>query len=130
MAGRAQKRLRDPNRPSPKSNTLILHFAVDVKRLVAEGRGCVVHVLCFSGRTLGTHSYNESDRINLRHSTAPDTADKGLWLPLSDTDDGVQTRHPGRTALAKAKQLAAAGSCDSRRRVRRWCDEKGSLNDT
>ena len=38
MAGRVQKWLRDPNQPSTKSNSLILHFAIDVKRLVEEGK--------------------------------------------------------------------------------------------
>lgn len=38
MAGRVQKLLRDPDRPSTKSKTLILHFALDVKRLVEEGK--------------------------------------------------------------------------------------------
>lgn len=38
MAGRVRKWLRDPNRPSPKSDSLILHFAVDVKRLVQQGK--------------------------------------------------------------------------------------------
>jgi hypothetical protein len=38
MAGRVQNWLRDPNRPSLRSDTLILHFAVDVKRLVLEGK--------------------------------------------------------------------------------------------
>jgi len=38
MAGRVQKWLRNPDRPSTKSDSLILHFAVDVKRLVEEGK--------------------------------------------------------------------------------------------
>jgi hypothetical protein len=38
MAGRVLIWLRDPDRPSTKSKTLILHFAVDVKRLVEEGK--------------------------------------------------------------------------------------------
>jgi hypothetical protein len=38
MAGRVLTWLRDPDRPSTKSKTLILHFAVDVKRLVEEGK--------------------------------------------------------------------------------------------
>ena len=38
MAGRVNHWTKNPNRPSPKSNTLILHFAVDVKRLVEEGK--------------------------------------------------------------------------------------------
>ena len=38
MAGRVQKSLRFPDRPSQKSDTLILHFAVDVKRLGQEGK--------------------------------------------------------------------------------------------
>ena len=38
MAGRVNHWTKSPNRPSPKSNTLILHFAVDVKRLVEEGK--------------------------------------------------------------------------------------------
>lgn len=38
MAGRAMNRIMSPNRPSPKGYLLILHFAVDVKRLVEEGK--------------------------------------------------------------------------------------------
>jgi len=38
MAGRVSHWTKSPNRPSPKSNTLILHLAVDVKRLVEEGK--------------------------------------------------------------------------------------------
>ena len=38
MAGRAISWIASPNRPSTKSKTLILHFAVDVKRLVEEGK--------------------------------------------------------------------------------------------
>ena len=38
MAGRAISWIANPNRPSTKSKTLILHFAVDVKRLVEEGK--------------------------------------------------------------------------------------------
>ena len=38
MAGRVRKWLRNPNRPSQKGFSLILHFAVDVKRLVREGK--------------------------------------------------------------------------------------------
>jgi hypothetical protein len=38
MAGRVRNCLRNPDRPSTKSDSLILHFAVDVKRLVEEGK--------------------------------------------------------------------------------------------
>jgi len=38
MAGRVQKSLRIPDRPSQRSDSLILHFEADVKRLVEEGR--------------------------------------------------------------------------------------------
>lgn len=38
MAGRVQKCLRNPYRPSPKGYLLILHFDLDVKRLVDEGK--------------------------------------------------------------------------------------------
>jgi hypothetical protein len=38
MAGRVNHWTKSPDRPSPKSDTLILHFAVDVKRLVEEGK--------------------------------------------------------------------------------------------
>jgi len=38
MAGRVINRIMSPNRPSPKGYLLILHFAVDVKRLVEEGK--------------------------------------------------------------------------------------------
>jgi len=38
MAGRVQKWLRDPDRPSQRSDSLILHFEADVKRLVEKGR--------------------------------------------------------------------------------------------
>jgi hypothetical protein len=38
MAGRVQKCSRDPDRPSTKSDSLILHFDLDVKRLVEEGK--------------------------------------------------------------------------------------------
>ena len=38
MAGRVRSWLRNPNRPSQKGFLLILHFAVDVKRLVREGK--------------------------------------------------------------------------------------------
>lgn len=38
MAGRVQMCISDPDRPSSKSNTLILHFAVDVKGLVEGGK--------------------------------------------------------------------------------------------
>ena len=37
MAGRVSLS-RAPNRPSPKNDTLILHFDLDVKRLVEEGK--------------------------------------------------------------------------------------------
>lgn len=38
MAGRVKKLLISPDRPSTKSDSLILHFDVDVKRLVEEGK--------------------------------------------------------------------------------------------
>ena len=38
MAGRVNLWTKRPDRPSTKSKTLILHFAVDVKRLVEEGK--------------------------------------------------------------------------------------------
>jgi len=38
MAGWVQKWFRIPDRPSTKSDSLILHFEVDVKRLVEEGK--------------------------------------------------------------------------------------------
>jgi hypothetical protein len=38
MAGRVQIWIRIPNRPSTKGSSLILHFAVGVKRLVEEGK--------------------------------------------------------------------------------------------
>lgn len=38
MAGRAMSWFMSSNRPSPKGYLLILHFAVDVKRLVEEGK--------------------------------------------------------------------------------------------
>jgi len=38
MAGRVFSLLMNPNRPSPKNDTLILHFDADVKRLVKEGK--------------------------------------------------------------------------------------------
>ncbi len=38
MAGRAKVWIRSSNRPSPKGSLLILHFAVDVKRLIEEGK--------------------------------------------------------------------------------------------
>ena len=38
MAGRVQKCIKIPDRPSTKGYLLILHFAVDVKRIVEEGK--------------------------------------------------------------------------------------------
>lgn len=38
MAGRAISWIVSPSRPSPKDDSLILHFSVDVKRLVEEGK--------------------------------------------------------------------------------------------
>jgi len=38
IAGRAMNWILSPNRPSTKGNSLILHFTVDVKRLVEEGK--------------------------------------------------------------------------------------------
>ena len=82
MAGRVQKCLRNPDRPSTKSKTLILHFAVDVKRLVEEGKD-----FCWprpercprcEGRRLWGHGYVRryfegwSERIWIKRYRCPD----------------------------------------------------------
>ena len=82
MVGRATKMLKCHNRPSQKSNTLILHFAIDVKRLVEEGKA-----YCWprpeqcprcKGRRLWGHGYVQryferlSERVWIKRYRCPD----------------------------------------------------------
>ena len=92
-------------------------------------KGCSVRVLRFSGGTLAAYPDDESDRIDVCHGASPDAADEGVRVSHGDADDGLQARHPGRAALEKTQQRDDAGSCESRRRVRRWRDGEGSLNE-
>lgn len=92
MAGRVQKWLRNPDRPSPKNNTLILHFAVDVKRLVEEGKD-----FCWprpeqcprcEGRRLWGHGYVQRyfegwiERIWIKRYRCPDCRAVHTLRPL------------------------------------------------
>jgi len=61
MAGRVFNRIMNPNRPSTKNDSLILHFDVDVKRLVEEGKDFPWprphRCPCCQGRRLWGHGY-------------------------------------------------------------------------
>lgn len=93
MAGRVKKLLISPDRPSPKDDTLILHFVVEVKRLVEEGKdfcwprpercpGC-------EGRRLWGHGYVQ------RYFEG---WSEGIWIKRYRCPDcrAVHTLRPGR----------------------------------
>jgi len=91
MAGRAKSLLTSPNRPSPKDDSLILYFEVDVKRLIELGKdypwskphGCP----CCCGQRLWGHGYVYRYFEGLT---------QGLWMKRYRCPDckGVHTCRP------------------------------------
>jgi hypothetical protein len=67
-------------------------------------KDCPACVLRFSGRALGSNSYEQSDREHIFDGASADGQDQRLPEPSGVFDDGVQIVSERRAALASAER--------------------------
>jgi hypothetical protein len=75
--------------------------------------GSTARLFRLSGRALGPHPHEQSDRVGVLDRAVASAGDEGGRLASSRADDGVQAPGDGAAALATAQRLrvAAAGPC-------------------